>query len=76
MTQGCVAPTGVANPDVLRAQSSAVQFVKGSFDAGKTVVVVYHWPRTIVEANLVRGPDHCLLAEPEDLTSAKLAAAG
>jgi len=50
-----VLPGGVANPDFLRTQPSAIQFTKGFFDAGKPVAVICHGPWTLVEADVVRG---------------------
>ena len=50
-----VLPGGVANPDFLRTQPKAVQFVKSFFDAGKPVAVICHGPWTLVEADVVRG---------------------
>jgi protease I len=50
-----VLPGGVANPDFLRTQPSAVQFTKGFFHAGKPVAVICHGPWTLVEADVVRG---------------------
>jgi protease I len=50
-----VLPGGVANPDYLRTQPAAVQFVKGFFDAGKPVAVICHGPWTLIEADVVRG---------------------
>jgi protease I len=52
---GLVLPGGVANPDLLRTNSAAVQFVKGFFDAGKPVAAICHAPWTLVEADVVRG---------------------
>ncbi|HKU66881.1 MAG TPA: type 1 glutamine amidotransferase domain-containing protein [Candidatus Baltobacteraceae bacterium] len=48
-------PGGVANPDQLRVNTKAVQFVKGFFDAGKPVAAICHAPWTLVEAGVVRG---------------------
>jgi protease I len=48
-------PGGVANPDQLRANKKAVQFVKAFFDAGKPVAAICHAPWTLVEADVVRG---------------------
>jgi protease I len=48
-------PGGVANPDQLRMQPKAVQFVKDFFTAGKPVAVICHGPWTLVEADVVRG---------------------
>jgi len=48
-------PGGVANPDQLRMNPKAVEFVKGFFDAGKPVAVICHGPWTLVEAGVVKG---------------------
>jgi protease I len=48
-------PGGVANPDQLRMNKKAVQFVKAFFDAGKPVAAICHAPWTLVEADVVRG---------------------
>ncbi|AFA75800.1 putative protease [Gordonia polyisoprenivorans VH2] len=50
-----VLPGGVANPDYLRTVESAVDFIKGFFDAGKPVAAICHAPWTLVEADVVRG---------------------
>jgi protease I len=52
---GLVLPGGVANPDFLRTDSTAVAFVKGFFDSGKPVAVICHGPWTLVEADVLRG---------------------
>jgi len=49
-----VLPGGVANPDFLRMDEAAVQFVKGFVDQGKPVGVICHGPWTLVEADAVR----------------------
>ncbi len=48
-------PGGVMNPDQLRMNPRAVQFVKQFFDEGKPIAVICHGPWTLVEAGLVRG---------------------
>ncbi len=48
-------PGGVKNPDHLRMQSKAVDFVKGFFTAGKPVAAICHGPWTLIEADAVRG---------------------
>jgi protease I len=48
-------PGGVMNPDALRMQSKAVEFVKAFFDAGKPVAVICHGPWTVIEAGVARG---------------------
>jgi protease I len=48
-------PGGVANPDQLRMQPEAVNFVRAFFDAGKPVAAICHAPWTLVEAGVVAG---------------------
>ena len=50
-----VLPGGVANPDQLRTQPQAVQFVHEFFESGKPVAVICHGPWTLIEAGVVRG---------------------
>jgi protease I len=49
-----VLPGGVANPDRLRTDKTAVAFIKSFVDAGKPVGVICHGPWTLVEADVVR----------------------
>ncbi len=48
-------PGGVANPDQLRMQPKAVEFVKGFVQSGKPIAVICHGPWTLIEADAVRG---------------------
>ena len=48
-------PGGVMNPDRLRMDPRAVQFVRRFFDDGKPIAVICHGPWTLVEAGVVRG---------------------
>ena len=48
-------PGGVMNPDKLRMNTQAVQFVKTLFEAGKPIAAICHGPWTLVEADVVRG---------------------
>ena len=48
-------PGGVMNPDRLRMNAKAVQFVRQFFDAGKPIAVICHGPWTLIEADVVRG---------------------
>lgn len=48
-------PGGVANPDQLRMNPKAVEFVRKFFDAGKPVAAICHAPWTLIEADAVRG---------------------
>ena len=50
-----VLPGGVANPDQLRADEDAVQFVKEFAAQHKPIGVICHGPWTLVEADVVRG---------------------
>jgi protease I len=52
---GLVLPGGVANPDQLRTEAAAVEFVRAFFEAGKPVGVICHGPWTLIEADVVRG---------------------
>jgi protease I len=52
---GLVLPGGVANPDQLRTEEEALQFVRGFFEAGKPVGVICHGPWTLIEAGVARG---------------------
>ena len=52
---GLVQPGGVANPDFLRADESAVRFTRAFFEAGKPVAEICHGPWMLVEADVVRG---------------------
>ena len=48
-------PGGVINPDMLRTDSDAVDFVRSFFEAGKPVSSICHGPWMLIEANVVRG---------------------
>jgi protease I len=48
-------PGGTVNPDKLRMDSSAVDFVRAFVDSGKPVAAICHGPWTLVEADRVRG---------------------
>lgn len=48
-------PGGVMNPDRLRMNTAAVQFVRQCFDAGAPIAVICHGPWTLIEAGVVRG---------------------
>jgi protease I len=48
-------PGGVLNPDKLRMQPKAVEFVKAFFMANKPVAAICHGPWTIIEAGAARG---------------------
>ncbi len=50
-----VLPGGVANPDALRTDAAAVEFVRAFFAAGKPVGAICHAPWMLVEAGVVDG---------------------
>lgn len=52
---GLVLPGGVANPDALRMNEKAVEFVKNFFMEKKPVSAICHGPWTLIEADVVRG---------------------
>ena len=52
---GLVLPGGVANPDNLRTEPEAVEFVRAFFEAGKPVGAICHAPWTLIEASVVDG---------------------
>jgi protease I len=66
-------PGGVMNPDKLRMQPEAVQFVKHFTDSGKPVAAICHGPWTLIEAGAVRG--HTMTSWPSLKTDLKNAGA-
>ncbi len=48
-------PGGVANPDRLRMNPKAMQFVKAFVDAGKPIAAICHGPWSLIEVDAVRG---------------------
>jgi protease I len=50
-----VLPGGVMNPDHLRRDPAALEFVKSFFRAGKPVGAICHGPWTLIDAGVVRG---------------------
>jgi protease I len=50
-----ILPGGVANPDVLRRDAAAVDFLMAMFEAGKPVAAICHGPWTLIEGDLVCG---------------------
>jgi protease I len=50
-----VLPGGTVNPDTLRLNSDAVEFVRAFVDSGKPVASICHGPWMLVEADRVRG---------------------
>jgi protease I len=52
---GVVLPGGVANPDQLRTDAPAVDFLRRWTQGGRPVAAICHGPWTLVEADAVRG---------------------
>ncbi len=52
---GLMLPGGVANPDNLRMDENAVEFVRGFFESGKPVGAICHAPWLLIEAGVVEG---------------------
>ncbi|QDT09264.1 type 1 glutamine amidotransferase domain-containing protein [Planctomycetes bacterium K23_9] len=52
---GLVLPGGVFNPDALRVNETAVDFVRDFFKQHKPVAAVCHGPWLLVEADVVQG---------------------
>jgi protease I len=48
-------PGGVMNPDKLRTNRPAIQFVRSFFDQRKPVAAICHGPWVLVEAGVLRG---------------------
>ncbi|MCR9183209.1 MAG: type 1 glutamine amidotransferase [Flavobacteriaceae bacterium] len=52
---GLVIPGGVINPDLLRTDENALQFVRDFFEQGKPVAAICHAPWVLISANVVNG---------------------
>jgi protease I len=48
-------PGGVKNPDTMRQEQRAVDFVRAFHDSGKPIAAICHAPWLLVEADVVRG---------------------
>jgi protease I len=68
-----VLPGGVGNPDNLRQDENAVQFVRDFFEQGKPVGAICHAPWTLIEAGVVR--DRTLTSFPSLQTDLRNAGA-
>jgi deglycase len=58
-----VIPGGVRNTEALRANTEAVELVRGFMEADKPVAAICHAPRLLVEADAVQG--RTLTSHPE-----------
>jgi protease I len=52
---GLVVPGGVANPDHLRMDENAVNFVRAFFEQDKPTAIICHGPWVLVEAGVANG---------------------
>jgi len=52
--QALLLPGGVMNPDRLRMDSAAVEFVQQFVEAGKPIAAICHGPWTLIEAGAVK----------------------
>lgn len=50
-----VLPGGVINPDKLRINENALNFIKGFANANKPIASICHGPQTLIDAELVHG---------------------
>ncbi|HEY0653169.1 MAG TPA: type 1 glutamine amidotransferase domain-containing protein [Chryseosolibacter sp.] len=52
---GLMLPGGVLNPDKLRINKEAVEFVRHFLEAGKPIAAICHGPQTMIETGLLEG---------------------
>lgn len=50
-----VLPGGQINPDLLRVETDAIDFIKGFDSAGKPIAAICHAPWLLIEAGLLEG---------------------
>ena len=48
-------PGGTLNPDHLRMERAAIEFVRSFFEAGKPVAAICHGPQTLIDAQVLSG---------------------
>lgn len=48
-------PGGMMNPDKLRMNDSAIEFIKHFVDANKPIAAICHGPWTLINAGMVKG---------------------
>lgn len=48
-------PGGVINPDKLRMDKQAIEFVRHFVEAGKPIAAICHGPQTLIELDFVQG---------------------
>lgn len=52
---GLLLPGGVLNPDQLRMNEDAIQFITGFIDAGKPIAAICHGPQLLIETGKLKG---------------------
>jgi protease I len=52
---GVMLPGGVANPDALRMNKPAVDFIRSAWDQGLPMAAICHAPWTLIEAGIAKG---------------------
>jgi protease I len=52
---GLMMPGGLMNPDTLRQEEKALDFVRAFFEAGKPVAAICHAPWVLIDAGVVKG---------------------
>ena len=52
---GLMLPGGVLNPDKLRMNAKAVNFVKHFLEEGKPLASICHGPQTLIETKMIEG---------------------
>jgi protease I len=52
---GLLLPGGVMNPDKLRVNTSAIEFVRSFFASGKPIAAICHGPQIFIEAGIAQG---------------------
>lgn len=52
---GIVLPGGVINPDALRLEPQAIDFIRSFAEAGKPIAAICHGPWTLINAEAVEG---------------------
>ena len=50
-----VLPGGVINPDALRLEEKAIDFIRAFADADKPIAAICHGPWTLIDAGVVKG---------------------
>lgn len=48
-------PGGVLNPDKLRTNQKAIDFVKHFLETGKPIAAICHGPQTLIETKMIEG---------------------